>query len=187
MTVASLKTPRLTVFLCDFTPRPTQTESCVKPTCLFEHRCNSNRVQHGLRRSKKTSSRKHEAPRGGVGKLLRKPRHHFCGHTALLEWTAPAMCFHLPGLEDANRNAPTAVMTRALCGHTAGGASVVKLMQYPSTLHRQLRTSQHISGKVGADDPLPPPRWFKIRRAWLQVTPVFSSEGVKAQRARSAF
>lgn len=130
----------------------------------------------------KTSSRNHQAPCGGLGKLPRKRRCHFCGRAALLEWTPPAMCFHLPGLGDANRNTPTAVMTGALCGHTAGGASVVKLMQYPSALH----TLEHISGNARADDPPPPPRMLKIRRAWLQLTPVFSSEGVKAQRARSA-
>lgn len=168
LTVVSLKTPW---------PRAVWRPRVYLNTDVTVTVCNMNRG--------KVKNLQQESPSTvwGVGEL----RWHFCSRAALLEWMLPAMCFHFPGLEDANRIAPTAVMTRTLCGHTAGGASVVKLMQYPSTLHRQLRTLQLISGKVRADDLPPPPRMSKIRRAWLQVTPVFSSESIKAKRACSAF
>lgn len=39
---------------------------------------------------------------------------------------------------------PLQLLSGALCSHTTGGVSVVRLMQYPSTYHRQLRPSQHI-------------------------------------------
>lgn len=150
-------------------PHATQTESCVKTTCLFEDRRNGNRVRHELRRSKKKKPPA-EITKGG---WEAPPVSDGIVSAALFERTAPAMCFHLPGLEHANRNG---LMTGGLCGRTAGGASVGKLMRYPSTLHRQLPTLQHISGKAHADDPPPPPPMFKTRRAWLQVAPVPGTE-----------
>lgn len=43
-----------------------------------------------------------------------------------------------------SRTFPLLLLPRALCGHTTGDASVLKLMQYPFTSHRQQRPSQHI-------------------------------------------
>lgn len=51
--------------------------------------------------------------------------------------------FTCPGLP-LSITFPLQLLPRALCGHTTGGTSVVKLMQYPSTSHRQPRPSQHI-------------------------------------------
>lgn len=39
---------------------------------------------------------------------------------------------------------PLQLLFWAQCRHTTGGASVVQLMQYPSSLHRQLRPKSHI-------------------------------------------